>query len=143
MKVSPLCLSIRQPWAWLIVNGWKNIENREWPTRVRGRFLVHAGKTMTRDDYNACRLFVASFSSIELPAMSLLERGGIVGEAVLLDCVPQHDSEWFCGPWGFVLDEAKPLAFEPCKGALGFFRHNAALTGAESVPSNGVVGKEL
>jgi len=25
-----LALSVRQPWAWLIVNGWKNIENREW-----------------------------------------------------------------------------------------------------------------
>lgn len=25
------------------------------------------------------------------------------------------------GPWGFVLDEVKPLPFQPCKGALGFF----------------------
>lgn len=30
-------LSIRQPWAWLIVNGYKDIENRTWPTHFRGK----------------------------------------------------------------------------------------------------------
>lgn len=36
-------LSIRQPGAWLIVNGHKDIENRDWPTtNFRGRLLVHA-----------------------------------------------------------------------------------------------------
>ncbi|WP_206002040.1 ASCH domain-containing protein [Paraburkholderia aromaticivorans] len=36
-------LSIRQPWAWLIVKGHKDIENRTWSTRFRGRVLIHAG----------------------------------------------------------------------------------------------------
>ena len=35
-------LSVRQPWAWLIVNGWKPIENRSRRTNVRGRILIHA-----------------------------------------------------------------------------------------------------
>jgi hypothetical protein len=35
-------LSVRQPWASLIVNGFKDVENRTWPTRYRGRILVHA-----------------------------------------------------------------------------------------------------
>lgn len=39
-----LALSIRQPWAWLIINGGKDIENRDWPTKFRSRILVHAGK---------------------------------------------------------------------------------------------------
>lgn len=117
-------LSVRQPWAWLIVNGWKNIENREWPTRVRGRILIHAGKTMTRGDYDACRLFVLGFSPsvFELiPRMGDLDRGGIVGETTILDCVRSHSSEWFVGSWGFVLDESYPLPFVPCPGRLGFF----------------------
>ena len=117
-------LSIRQPWAWLIVNGWKNIENREWPTRVRGRILVHAGKTMTRADYEACRIFVASFApsvSAAIPQPGDLSRGGIVGETTILDCVISHSSEWFTGSWGFVLDESYPLLFVPCPGRLGFF----------------------
>jgi len=29
-------LSIRQPYAWLIIHGYKDIENRTWGTRVRG-----------------------------------------------------------------------------------------------------------
>mgnify|MGYP002359850962 FL=1 len=35
-------LSIRQPWAGLIIHGYKDIENRDWPTRYRGPLLVHA-----------------------------------------------------------------------------------------------------
>jgi hypothetical protein len=35
-------LSIRQPWAWLIVQGDKDIENRS--TTYRRRVLIHAGK---------------------------------------------------------------------------------------------------
>ena len=37
-------LSIIQPWAELIVLGHKDIENRTWPTKVRGRVAVHASK---------------------------------------------------------------------------------------------------
>jgi hypothetical protein len=33
---------IRQPWAWLIVNGFKDIENRSWATRYRGPLLIQA-----------------------------------------------------------------------------------------------------
>ncbi|WP_234838619.1 ASCH domain-containing protein [Sinorhizobium meliloti] len=39
-----LAISIMQPWAWLIVNGHKDIENRDWPTKSRGPVAIHAGK---------------------------------------------------------------------------------------------------
>lgn len=122
-----LCLSVRQPWAWLIVNGWKNIENRNWSTVIRGPILIHAGKAMTADDYEACQIFMAAFTALRLPPPEQLKRGGIVGQATLLDCVSEHSSEWFVGDYGFVLADQKPLAFEPLKGQLGFFkvrRHN-------------------
>ena len=45
-----LALSIRQPWASLILNAGKDIENRCWPTKVRGRILIHAAKGCTRDE---------------------------------------------------------------------------------------------
>ena len=35
-----IALSIRQPWAWLIVNGYKDIENRDWKTHYRGRWMA-------------------------------------------------------------------------------------------------------
>lgn len=117
-------LSVRQPWAWLIVNGWKNIENRTWPTYFRGHVLIHASQGMTRAEYNACITFVAGFAPSlwpQIPCPDELERGGIVGETVIIDCVTNHESEWFCGSYGFVLSESSPLTFSPCKGALGFF----------------------
>jgi len=30
------CLSIRQPWAWLIIHGGKDVENRTWWTDYPG-----------------------------------------------------------------------------------------------------------
>lgn len=46
-----LALSIRQPWASLIMKAGKSIENRSWPTKVRGRILVHAAKGMAHDEH--------------------------------------------------------------------------------------------
>lgn len=42
-------LSILQPWAWLIVEGYKDVENRTWKTGFRGKFLIHAPQVV--DDY--------------------------------------------------------------------------------------------
>lgn len=116
-------LSIRQPWAWLIVNGHKDIENREWPTRIRGRVLVHAGKGMTRAEYEGCldTIDYVGRRDIQLPAFGALERGGIVGEVDIVGCVTKSESKWFFGRYGFVLANAKPLPFRPLKGALSFF----------------------
>ena len=112
-------LSIRQPWAWLILHG-KDIENRQWPTSFRGWFLIHASKGMTRQEYEDAD-WMAEENGVKLPAFETLERGGIVGMAKLVNCVTGSDSPWFVGRYGFVLDEVKPLPFRPYRGALGFF----------------------
>lgn len=115
-------LSIRQPWAWLILNAGKDVENRDWPTRFRGRFLIHASKGMTRDEYeDADSLLAVVRPAIELPPFEALERGGIVGTAMLVGCVTESPSPWFFGKHGFELRDAMPLPFRPYKGALGFF----------------------
>lgn len=115
-------LSIRQPWAWLIVNGHKDIENRTWSTRFRGEFLVHASKGMTRGEYEDCVNPVLSVRPvIDIPSFADLERGGIVGMAEIVDCVTESDSMWFHGEYGFVLRNARPLPFTPMRGMLGFF----------------------
>lgn len=119
-----LALSVRQPWAWLIVNRYKPIENRTWPTKHTGRIYIHASKTMTKGDYEACRIFVAGISNVSLPDFDHLKSfcGGIVGEADLVGCVTESSSDWFVGPYGHVLVSAKPLRFYPCKGTTGYFR---------------------
>lgn len=40
------CLSVRQPWAHLILNGPKDVENRIWAPAYRGPLLIHAGLTL-------------------------------------------------------------------------------------------------
>lgn len=119
-------LSINQPWAWLIVNGYKGVENRSWDTNYRGEFLIHAGKKFDDD----CYLFLENENfDIDLPSIAELQMGGIVGKARLINSVhlrdkylvTAKDKPWFFGDYGFMLDSAEPLPFKPCKGALGFF----------------------
>lgn len=118
-------LSIRQPWAWLIVNGHKDIENRTWHTKYRGRFLVHASAGCTRRAWGEAIQFALERGLIEtpfeVPALNELQRGGIIGSVELVDSVDHSDSPWYMGEKGFVLRDPKPLPFTPMKGRLGFF----------------------
>lgn len=109
-------LSIRQPWAWLILHAGKDVENRTWPTTYRGRFLIHAAQKLDED---ACWAFLAR--GMQIPDDDEFERGGIVGEAEIVDCVQRSSSRWFVGPHGFVLRNPRPLPFRVCRGQLGFF----------------------
>lgn len=117
-------LSIRQPWAWLIVHGYKPIENRTWGTPFRGDFFVHAGLTFDHEGYNWVR---ETFPNIPMPQPNEFERGGIVGKSTLVDCVPpfsdlaENVDAWYVGEFGFLLKESQPLPFRALKGKLGFF----------------------
>jgi hypothetical protein len=115
-------LSVQQPWAWLIVHGYKDIENRKWYTVFRGDVLIHAGKTIDVGAYARLR---ALHPEIPLPPLEALEKqtGGIVGKTRVTDCVKSSESEWFFGPHGFVLDteHSSPLPFRPLRGQLYFF----------------------
>ncbi len=113
-------LSIRQPWAWLIINSNKDIENRSWHTKFRGRFLVHASQGMTRSEYGFAWQF-AKRLGVTVPPFEDLQRGGIIGSVDLVDSVDTSTSPWYMGEKGFVLRDPKPLEFVPMKGRLGFF----------------------
>ena len=117
------CLSIRQPWAWLIVNGFKNIENRDWRTNFRGPLLIHASKGCTKDEYEMAVWFAQKIDkNINIPPLKQIDRGGIVGVVRLIDCVSRSSSPWFQGRYGFVLDRQKPVSeMIEVKGQLGIF----------------------
>jgi hypothetical protein len=111
-------LSIRQPWASLIVAGYKDIENRSWRTSYRGPVLIHSAQRVadvTLEEI-ARRLKVAIG-----PLPNKLARGGIIGIAEIVDCVAAHTSPWFEGPFGFVLRDARKLSFRPMPGRLSLF----------------------
>lgn len=126
-------LSIRQPWAWLIVNGYKTVENRSRSLgHPFGDILIHASKAMSSDDYIACEIFLRSAPEFKpaldaLPPADQLVRGGIVGQARIESKISNMPLDlfkpgtWYTGEIGYVLSNAKRLPFKPCKGRLGFF----------------------
>lgn len=135
-----IALSLRQPWAWMVVHGGKSIENRRWNTRTRGPFLIHAAKGMTRDEYeDACAFAKDVAPDLVVPPAADLLRGGIIGRARLVDVVPPcvEAESLFWKPcahawhmpaqYGFVLADVEPLPFQPLRGELGFFKVADAL----------------
>lgn len=141
-----LALSIRQPWAWCILNLGKDIENRDWKTTIRGPICIHAAKGMTADEWEGCLAIVHDVSLSRpfpaggiFPAMKEFERGGIVGTVEIVDCVSDSTSPWFFGKYGFVLANPKPVPFIEVKGQLEFFdwRKNLAAPPAPSAPRQG------
>ena len=119
-------ISVRQPWAWLIVAGHKDIENRTWRTSYRGRLLIHASLATEPEDFPMQRQWIES-AGIVIPED--LPRGAIVGLATLshVDCGDGYQgdglacsSPWFEGPYGFHMADAVEFAEPiPCRGQLG------------------------
>lgn len=129
-------LSLTQPWAWLVIHGGKDIENRRWNTSYRGRFFVHASKRMTEADYDTAFEVALRVGGLELanriPDPKRLDLGGIIGSVELVDVVRplteqqqelgERQFAWhFPEQFGFRLRNPEALPFQPCKGALGFW----------------------
>jgi hypothetical protein len=116
-------ITIKAPWAWAIMHGGKDIENRTWKTNVRGRIAVHSSPGLTREDYEWARRWSKQKTGILLPDFEELERAAIIGTVEVIDCVKRHPSRWHArGHYGFVLANPRPLSKPvPCAGFLGFW----------------------
>ena len=124
-KLNPMrALSIRQPWAWMILHAGKTLENRPRRTHIRETILIHASKGMTTREYLDAMTFWENIgipAGARVPQFWEFELGGIVGQVDIVDCVQESNSPWFTGPFGYVLTNPKVLPFRPCRGQLGFF----------------------
>lgn len=123
-------LSVKQPWATLLVHGYKTIEVRRWPTARRGRILIHAARVPDP------RPEGWDLVPPELAEAARLS-GGIVGTGDLTDCVEyrgpdafsadqchhRNPTAWFQEPllYGFRFRNLTPLPFRPCSGWMRFF----------------------
>ncbi|MGE4194684.1 MAG: RNA-binding protein [Pseudodesulfovibrio sp.] len=137
-------ISIRQPWAGLIVLGFKDIENRTWPTppaMIGKNFLIHAGKQpdpniIDRREHNPivsaafdlavrCGISGHAFDLATEANPQAFNMGGIVGVAKIVTCLTDSGSCWASperGTFHWLLGNRKALPFHPCKGSLGLFR---------------------
>ncbi len=121
-------LTIRQPWATLIIEGYKEYEFRTWKTNYRGEFYIHAGKTINKEK-------IAAFSELNLEYPT----GYIIGKATLSDCVEvdeelankllKKDSKVYSNLtkkrekkyYGFKLSNIEKITPIPAKGKLSFW----------------------
>lgn len=134
------CLSVRQPWADLIVSGIKDIENRGWPCRCRGLLVIHAGKTWGKDEersYSELLHIAREMGDLDRERILIGAKnrlGGLVGSCVMTDCVHERnwfedggrefdgEHEWFIGPYGWRFTQAKFFRrMIPYKGQQGVF----------------------
>lgn len=132
-------LTVKQPWAQLIVSGIKNIENRSWKTNFRGRTYIHAsqkpvpmngmpdGFNPTTEQWSDLVRNHWNIKDGRLPdLMAANINSAIIGEVDIIDCVQNHPSIWAeQGVWNWVL--ANSVCYdEPIlnvKGAQSFWQY--------------------
>ena len=120
------CLSIRQPWAWAIMSGGKDIENRTWQTDYRGPIAIHAG---------AAKTVVNRFIDSGGPALSAMEfsYGSLIGIVDLVDVVPLSQeletNPWAWGPYCWRVANPRPFREPiPAKGKLRLYTLPATMS---------------
>ena len=119
-------LSVRQPWAFAILTGYKPVENRTRRHSHRGPCLLHAGKIEEKQDVIPVLRRLAEESGETLDHWVERYRaqaafGAIVGRMTVAACVDAHESPWFTGPHAFVIESPAPLHPVSLPGQLGFF----------------------
>jgi len=128
--VKRYALSLKQPWAALLVHGLKTIEVRSWPTDRRGKILIHAARVPDHRPEAWAKVPLELHSAARLV-------GGVIGEGELVNCVEYsslegfaadkqahlNDSTWFKPPrlYGFKFANSKPIPFRPYSGWMRFF----------------------
>lgn len=123
-------LSLKQPYAWLIANGYLLVDDRTWGTQYRGPILIHASKGIYEAYYN----YIKNNTDVPIPSIDKLGFGGVVGIANLVLCcrpgelpagISRQQRAHFGGVhqdyFGFLFEQATPLALMPCPGKLGIF----------------------
>jgi hypothetical protein len=118
---------VRQPYAWAIIHGGKDVENRnqraalQFKPAIGARVLIHASKGMTGAEYENAAAFMASIG-VRCPLREALQFGGVIGSVLVRDLVTRSDSPWFRkGATALVFSHARPQPFMPGRGQTGLF----------------------
>lgn len=126
-----LALSCRQPWPWAIFYAGKLIENRgrALPAELLNkRCLIHASKTMTREEYETGAAAILEISGLSVPPAEELPLGALVGAVTFTGNVePDPGSVRMHGwhvtdQWGWLMAARVPFPRPvPCLGERGFW----------------------
>lgn len=120
-------ITIWQPWASLIAEGWKTIETRSWPTNYRGILAIHASSRSiglaemgTVHSWLLAGLIRADWALRAYDGA--LPSGAIIATCSLVDCVPARDivggigsreqtfGDYRAGRWAWLLRDCDVLS---------------------------------
>ncbi len=122
-KTAVKALTVRQPWAELILRGRKPFELRSWRTKYRGPLVIHAASKV--DAHQVRRLGFNPESFVT---------SAFVGVAVLSDVRPHTRADarllkkkragfgWFPGNFSWVLKKPRRISAVWAKGQLSLFK---------------------
>ena len=123
------CLSLNQPYAYLLASGKKTIEIRKWNTKYRGEFLIHSSKKINEDACSVLKIH-----------KDFLVKGAIIGKCSLYDVKTYENFD------EFERDRDKHFSIEKNSNSYstnfkryGFFVRNAMLF-SNPIPYLGKLG---
>ena len=128
-------ISIRQPWASLIMKGIKDVENRTFKaTLLPSTVLIHTGVSVEKGSIDElCNsVWVQGIITMNgiimgnIPDFMEMPRSAILGYATIVDCTQNYPSDWAApGCYNWVIKDVyefdKPIL--GAKGQLGFFNY--------------------
>lgn len=123
-------LSIKEPWASLIMNGTKKIETRSWKTKYRGEIYIHASLSKAK---------ITKSEVYELIKDMNFKCGYIICKCNLVDCIYMtdeyvndmkinHYEEYICGHYevgryAWIVEDVKVIEPIKAKGKLGLWNY--------------------
>ena len=123
-------LSIKEPWASLIMNGTKKIETRSWKTKYRGEIYIHASLSKAK---------ITKPEVYELIKDMNFKCGYIICKCNLVDCIymtneyvndmkTNHYEEYICGHYevgryAWIVEDVKVIEPIKAKGKLGLWNY--------------------
>ncbi|MCI6763720.1 ASCH domain-containing protein [bacterium] len=123
-------LSIKEPWASLIMNGTKKIETRSWKTKYRGEIYIHASLSKAK---------ITKPEVYELIKDMNFKCGYIICKCNLVDCIymtdeyvndmkTNHYEEYICGHYevgryAWIVEDVRVIEPIEAKGKLGLWNY--------------------
>ncbi len=109
-------ITIHQPWAWAIAEGYKTVENRTWCTNYRGQLAIHAGNS------RKSLKFLPEIKELTKVDNLDIDFGCIIAIVDLIDCTKDYDSVWAMpNQYHWILANPRIITPIPMTGKLGLW----------------------
>ncbi|MBO5375884.1 MAG: ASCH domain-containing protein [Bacilli bacterium] len=126
-------ISIKEPFATLIMNGDKKIETRSWKTNYRGELFIHAsGKNLAKEFLNNDYV-VNLIDGLEMNYGNIICRGNLVDciymDETFLNAIKEEEKEYNLGlyeigRYAWIFEDVEPICPIPAKGQLNIWNYD-------------------